>query len=377
MTLRRWSAERRHRLPPGGFAGSRFLQSAPAPLSCPRGPGAPSRGSTGSRTGRVPVPRAGQGRAGAASSGSRRGHGQHAQAGHLRASPALLRARRSPRVRALHTFRDRALIGGVLPVTLAGSLPIGRPVATTVGLRGSRFTRSAPPLGAAAPLRPHRGPPSEAAAGAYGPRPGRRRDSRGGERSRGAPAVAPPAAPQHRCFKRWLRGARSSTRPGEGARRLAGRPPGGHGPHRKESKSILNQLKWGISILNCIQSSHLKRGPQSCMKQQFELICRHLKSETDSIFNRLNMPDPSHGTHVFGSLSASNCSQITRSQVRGGNLLVCDCCAWLERPERLYHGMTRLSLLPAPWYKCARECLIPNKDQGTLDSKWPRSQDSK
>ncbi|KAL9825818.1 uncharacterized protein GJ701_014042 isoform 2-T3 [Geothlypis trichas] len=316
MTLRRWSAERRHRLPPGGFAGSRFLQSAPAPLSCPRGPGAPSRGSTGSRTGRVPVPRAGQGRAGAASSGSRRGHGQHAQAGHLRASPALLRARRSPRVRALHTFRDRALIGGVLPVTLAGSLPIGRPVATTVGLRGSRFTRSAPPLGAAAPLRPHRGPPSEAAAGAYGPRPGRRRDSRGGERSRGAPAVAPPAAPQHRCFKRWLRGARSSTRPGEGARRLAGRPPGGHGPHRK-------------------------------------------------------------GTHVFGSLSASNCSQITRSQVRGGNLLVCDCCAWLERPERLYHGMTRLSLLPAPWYKCARECLIPNKDQGTLDSKWPRSQDSK
>lgn len=68
---------------------------------------------------------------------------------------------------------------------------------------------------------------------------------------------------------------------------------------------------------------------------------------------------------------------VVKSQVRGGNLLVSDGCTWLERPQWVQHGMMQLSLLPAPWYKWARECLIANKDQGTLDSKWSGSQDSK
>lgn len=77
--------------------------------------------------------------------------------------------RHSPRLRALRTFRDRVLIGGAPPVTSAGSLPIGRPVAGTVGLPGSHLTRSAPPPRAAptgGPLpRPPPAPPGRSQAG--------------------------------------------------------------------------------------------------------------------------------------------------------------------------------------------------------------------
>lgn len=184
MTPWRQSAERRHRAPPGGgLAGSRVLCSARPPARVEQ-QGEPHGAGPGAA-----------GTAGAAGGGRCRGHGHGARAGQGRAPPALpgapLRAgggRRSPRLRALRTSRGRALIGRALPVTSAGSLPIGRPVAGTVGLPGSHLTRSAPPPRTApaagprpspvsVPAGPHRagGAISAAGSGAAAPPPSRPR----------------------------------------------------------------------------------------------------------------------------------------------------------------------------------------------------------
>lgn len=161
-----------------GFAGSRFPPSAHPPVSCPRGPGQSGEPH--------PAGPGAAGREGGASPGWCRGHGQRVRAGHPRAPPAAgARARRSPRLQALRTFRERALIGGALPVTSAGSLPIGRPVAGTVGLPGSYLTLSAPPPRAAPTAGPRPRPP---------PAPPGRGRADGTTPAAGSGAAAPPSS---------------------------------------------------------------------------------------------------------------------------------------------------------------------------------------
>lgn len=177
--------------------------------------GTPPPGSSGGGPGGVPRPvqrpssRPRGAAGGAPRGGSRsRGHGRGSRRGSVPGSrtrgPAGTRPRparparsaaegggggsRSPRLRALRTSRGRALIGRALPVTSAGSLPIGRPVAGTVGLPGSHLTRSAPPPRTApaagprpspvsVPAGPHRagGAISAAGSGAAAPPPSRPR----------------------------------------------------------------------------------------------------------------------------------------------------------------------------------------------------------
>lgn len=137
-------------------------------------------------------------------------------------------------VRALRTPRSAARIGGGQGSDIsrrtfhwpAGCWD-GRAPGETLNPRGAgRAPPSRPPPPRHAPPARPAGPDSDLPGYSTRPLP------------RGAAAEAvPPSLSWHRPFKRARRGARSSTRPAQGARRLAGRAAGGHTPRQKAPAS--------------------------------------------------------------------------------------------------------------------------------------------